>query len=316
MTKLPLLAFLLMAASATAAAAPRHDPPVPASAATVQTLRVMVNGHRIGYRKLGSGKPLVMLNRFRGTLDTWDPAFLDALASRRSLYVVDFPGIGYSQGIQADSMQKASDFVAGFVDALDLDGFAILGWSWGGLAAQSYYLDHPGQATHAILLATNPPGELDVPLHASFLERALKPVNDLADEEVLFFEPVSDFSRAMAKASRERIRTRPAVDERIPSTQEQFQPYFAAAEQFHKDAEGRRELVMQGPLPVLVIAGDHDNSTAGQNWFPFIGKMRNARFVFYSETGHAPHHQYPEEVAKLIGNFLEDVPEADSESDR
>lgn len=30
----------------------------------------------------------------------------------------------------------------------------------------------------------------------------------------------------------------------------------------------------------------------------------NARFVFYSRTGRAPHHQHPDEVAELVGDFL------------
>jgi pimeloyl-ACP methyl ester carboxylesterase len=35
-----------------------------------------------------------------------------------------------------------------------------------------------------------------------------------------------------------------------------------------------------------------------------IGRMRDATFVFYSQTGHAPHHQYPVEVAKVVLDFL------------
>jgi hypothetical protein len=31
---------------------------------------------KLAYRSIGTGLPNILLNRFRGALDTWDPAFL------------------------------------------------------------------------------------------------------------------------------------------------------------------------------------------------------------------------------------------------
>lgn len=269
-----------------------------------ETRSVQVGPDRIAYRKLGNGAPIVLVNRFRGTLDTWDPAFLDALARQHTVIVFDLPGIGYSVGTQPETMEQGIASVDGLADALGLQKFDLLGWSWGGLLAQAYLIDRPARVDRVVLLATNPAGKNEIPLQPEFLERALKPVNDLADEEVLFFEPASAFSRDRARESRERIRARPGVDARIPSQPAQFERYFKAAGAFHEDTVGRREKLTHVDLPILVIAGDHDTSTAGQNWFPLIGKMRNAKFVFYSQTGHAPHHQYPEDVAKVVLDFL------------
>ncbi|MBO9715560.1 MAG: alpha/beta hydrolase [Pseudoxanthomonas sp.] len=226
------------------------------------------------------------------------------LATQRTLYLFDLPGIGHSRGTQPDSMERGVALVDGLADALGLDRFDLLGWSWGGLLAQAYVIDRPGRVPKLVLLATNPPGANAIPLQPAFLEHALKPVNDLADEEVIFFEPASAFSRERARLSRERIRRRAGVDEHIPAQQAQFERYFSAAGGFHADAEGRRTKLSGLDLPILVVCGDHDTSTAGQNWFPLIGTMRDARFVFYSQTGHAPQHQYPEEVAELVLAFL------------
>lgn len=295
-----LLAFAAFLALAGTLAAPARA----ANAVDAPTRTVTVGTATVAYRTLGSGPPLLLLNRFRGTLDTWDPAFLDALARHRTLYLFDLPGIGYSEGVQPDSMEASIALVDGFADALGLREFDLLGWSWGGLLAQAYAVDRPGRVGKLVLLATNPPGHNEIPLQPAFLERALKPVNDLADEEVLFFEPASAASRQAAKASRERIHQREGVDAHIPSDPAQFERYFKAAGGFHADPSDRRARLGQLALPMLVIAGDHDTSTAGQNWFPLVGSLGNARFVFYSRTGHAPHHQHPDEVAELIGDFL------------
>jgi pimeloyl-ACP methyl ester carboxylesterase len=297
------LIVLLLAAFA----APSHARD---SAATTATRYVEVGGDRIAYRRIGAGPPIVLITRLRGTIDTWDPAFLDALARRRTVIALDYPGIGNSAGVLPDDVGKVAAFVDDFTVAIGLDRYAILGWSWGGLVAQALVVDRPARVTHAVLVGTNPPGAVEIPLQPVFIERALKPVNDLADEEVLFFEPKSDASRAAAAASHARIYARAGVTERIPSSQEILQRYFKAGEGFRTDAPGRRERLTQSTLPILIVCGDHDTSTAGQNWFPLIGRMRNAQFVYFSETGHGPQHQHPERTADAVASFLERTPAA------
>ncbi len=272
--------------------------------ATAETQYAQVSGDNIAYRRFGTGSPLVLANRMRGTLDTWDPLFLSGLAKRHTVVTFDYPGVGYSSGALPDDMAKVSSVVNAFTAAIGVNRFAMLGWSWGGFVTQTYLLDHPDRVTHAVLVGTNPPGPGQLPLQQVFIDRALKPVNDLADEEVLFFEPKSEFSRAAAKASHERIYARPGVAAKIPSQMAVFQLYFKAGEAFKEDALGRREKLTQIRTPILVISGDNDTSTVGQNWFPLIGKLRNTQFVFYSETGHGPQHQHPELSAEYIGEFI------------
>ena len=274
------------------------------SAATAPTQFVAVGNDRIAYRRIGSGPPLVLVTRMRGTIDTWDPLFLDALAQHRTVVTVDYPGVGHSAGTQPDDVGKAAAFVDDFASALKLDRYAILGWSWGGLVAQALVVDRPARVTHAVLVGTNPPGAIEHPIQQVFIDRALKPVNDLADEEVLFFEPASEASRAAAAASHARIYARSGVTEKIPSTPASFQTYFKAGEAFRGDAPGRRDALTRTRMPILVVCGDHDVSTAGQNWFALIGRMRNAQFVYFSETGHGPQHQHPQLAADYIADFL------------
>src|SRR4029078_2627732 len=58
------------------------------------------------YRRLGGhgGGPPLLLNRFRGTIDWWDPEFLDCLAAEHDVIVFDNVGIGYSSGEPRDSI--------------------------------------------------------------------------------------------------------------------------------------------------------------------------------------------------------------------
>ena len=52
------------------------------------------------YRRLGkpTGSPLVCLQHFTGTMDSWDPAVINALADSRPVLVFDNAGVGKSSG--------------------------------------------------------------------------------------------------------------------------------------------------------------------------------------------------------------------------
>src|SRR3990167_2362048 len=69
------------------------------SASAVPNQFVEGDGPRLAYRVIGAGTPLVLCLRFRGTMDDWDPAFLDALAARGfRVHVFDYSGLGGSSG--------------------------------------------------------------------------------------------------------------------------------------------------------------------------------------------------------------------------
>ena len=57
---------------------------------------IEVDGARIAYRRIGNGRPLVVLNGFAATSADWDPSFIDVLASSNELILFDNRGIGSS----------------------------------------------------------------------------------------------------------------------------------------------------------------------------------------------------------------------------
>jgi pimeloyl-ACP methyl ester carboxylesterase len=276
-------------------------------AAAAPTQYVEVYGNKIGYRTLGSGAPLVLLNRMRGTLDTWDPMFLDYLAQTNRIVTVDYPGTGYSGGTFPADMTAAAGFVKAFAATISLKRFAVLGWSWGGLAAEAVMLQYPDIVSHAVLVGTAPPGPGQAAIQQVWLERALKPVNDLDDEVILFFEPKSESSRRAAKLSHDRIYARPDVVSKIPSKQEEFLAFIKAGEGFRADAERRQQLT-KSRIPILILCGDNDPSVPAANWYPLIGQIPRAQLVVLPESGHGPQHQYPELSTKYISAFLQQPP--------
>src|SRR5512134_1132438 len=128
-----------------------------ATAASAPTQFVDVTGNRIAYRSIGRGPPMILLNRMRGTLDTWDPLFIDELAKSNRVITVDYLGVGYSTGKLPSDIGEVAAFVGLFADAMKIDRFVLTGWSWGGTVAQAYLVEHPQRATHVVLIGTSPP---------------------------------------------------------------------------------------------------------------------------------------------------------------
>ena len=106
------------------------------------------NGVDYAYREAGDGGvPLVLLQHFRGNLDSWDPALIDALAPGRRVVTFDNTGVGGSSGRTPDTAgQMARDAIA-FITALGLGQADILGFSIGSFVAQRR-LTHARLAGH------------------------------------------------------------------------------------------------------------------------------------------------------------------------
>ncbi|WP_276483865.1 alpha/beta fold hydrolase [Paraflavitalea pollutisoli] len=188
-----------------------------ATAATVPTESVTVNDRQLVYRKVGQGEPIILCQRFRGNLDDWDPAFLDLLGRYYTLYLFDYSGFGCSTGQPNTDMMGFARDVIDLADGLGLDTFHLCGWSFGGWVAQIVTTEFAARVQQLVLLGTKPPGAVKHPITELFFERAYIEDNSFEDEVILFFEPASESSRAAAKASHDRIRSRTTYrDVKIP----------------------------------------------------------------------------------------------------
>src|SRR5438093_9391035 len=81
------------------------------------------------YRSFGTGSPVVFLHRFRATMDHWDPALLDAVATKHRVIVFDNVGVGLSTGDAPDTFPTMADDAARFVRALGIERADVVGWS-------------------------------------------------------------------------------------------------------------------------------------------------------------------------------------------
>lgn len=117
--------------------------------------KVEVGGLRLHVRDVGSGPPVLLINGIGAHSGMWQP-LEGALAGKR-VVSFDAPGTGSSQISRVPrTMAGLADLVGGLADAIGLDRFDVLGYSFGGALAQEFALRFPERIRRLVLAATFP----------------------------------------------------------------------------------------------------------------------------------------------------------------
>ncbi|MEV8508502.1 alpha/beta hydrolase [Actinoplanes sp. NPDC051475] len=274
---------------------------------TAQDLTVDAPSATFTYRRLGprSGVPIVLLQRFRGTIDHWDPGFLDLLAAEHDVIVFDNVGIGYSTGEPRDSPEGFADGAAEFIEALGLDRVDLLGWSLGGVVAQQVTLRRP-DLVRRLVVAGSGPGP--VPGTAPMSERVLgimaKPTTDDQDDMLYLFYPETDGARAAGRAHLARIgrRLRQGGPQVSPAAVKgQLEAVRKAMSVPFDRVRANLEAIKQ---PALFANGVHDVMVPAMASYVAVQHLDSAVLVLYSDAGHGFLFQHAKQFVAEVTTFL------------
>jgi len=272
---------------------------------SAQSRTVEIAGGTIAYRRFGAGRPLLFLQRFRGGMDDWDPALLDALAAGREVILFDSLGVSESTGTAPANLQEAADIAARVITALGLNRPDIIGWSMGGMTAQILALRHPDAVGKLILAGTNPPGGASefAPASEAWLAVAGKPQYVVEDLTFLFFTP-TEAGLAAGAASAARISARRPAEE-MKTTTETVGTQFTALLGFINNEGGWYARLPEIAAPVLVANGDRDAACPAINSVILAREIPGAQLVIYPDAGHGFHFQYADRFAADAATFLD-----------
>jgi pimeloyl-ACP methyl ester carboxylesterase len=261
---------------------------------------IMVDSQRIAYKVIGNGKPIIFLSRFRGTLNDWDPAFVDAVAKSYQVILFDQAGVGRSSGAVPTSVTKWADLAVQFAHGLGIDHAIYLGWSMGGAVAQIIAINHPDNVDKLALLGTGPSGNPDfVPGNPEFGTRARKPVYGFDDYQFLFFYS-SEKAKAACTAYLKRVDM--IKDKDSTTIPESYKNMTIAMGDFKANKEknyfGELRNIQK---PVLIADGKFDPSYPLMNSYVLEREIPNSKLIAFPDAGHGFLFQdYREFVPELL----------------
>lgn len=292
-----LAASVSLLAAPAAGAASKGAGRVTASTVTHAPVRsVRVPWGRIGYRTVGHGSPLVLIMGLSGSINTWPPGFVAALARHHRVVALDNEGIGLSTlRPGALSVPRMADDTAALVRALHLGRPDVLGWSMGGFIAQALAVRHPGVVRRLVLSATAP-GNGKAVLPSSKVLKAL--TGGAAGLLNYLFPP--DQAKDVA-AFIKAISAYPALDiasAAVTSLQLVASSNWLAG----KDRAGRHESALR--LPVLIGEGVDDVILPARNSRIIHRLINGSRLRLYPDAGHGFLFQDAAGWAGAINRFL------------
>jgi pimeloyl-ACP methyl ester carboxylesterase len=278
-----------------------------ASNTTAPTQLLEVKNQSYAYRRFGNGPglPLLCLQHFTGTLDNWDPAVTDPLASGREVILFDSAGVGRSSGDVPQTIAAMAEHPMAFLDALGITTCDVIGYSLGGMVALQMVQTRSSIVRRMILVGTAPRGGEDV-MHLekpNLAKHIQDPTNRGYDVLKKIFFTSSSASQAAAEAFVGRISQRKgdrdaAAGPKVAGAQIAA---FREWETFKGERFADLRAIRQ---PALVVNGVHDEMIAVRNSYWLADNLPNAVLLVYPDAGHGSLFQYPDSFTRHAAAFL------------
>jgi pimeloyl-ACP methyl ester carboxylesterase len=275
----PMLLATVVGAGALGAAPVGAAPAPPNIAAAPIRIAHTALG-AVGYREIGHGPALVLITGFGASMDDWAPYFVDALAKHFRVVVFDNAGIGQTAAVAAPlSVPKMAAQTSALIRALGLGRCDVLGWSMGGMIAQSLAVTHPRQVGRLVLAATQAGTGKAAPV-PSAVQAALDSSKGGATLSVLF--PPTQTAAAQRYIAGLLTYPDPYMASAAVRAEQQtaIDQWFAG-----DDASGRDAGDIQAPT--LVADGTDDVANPVSNSRMLARLIPGARLVLYPGAGHA-----------------------------
>ena len=252
----------------------------------------------------GTGTALLLLQHFRGNLDNWDPALVDALSNDRRVLTFDNVGVAGSTGVTPNTIAEMARGALTFTDALGLDRLDILGFSIGSFVAQQIVLARPDLVNRLVLASAAPEGADGMHGWAPDVMDAVgKPQNSPEGYLDVFFTK-SDHSRSAGAAALGRIFSRTA-DPDAPTTWDTRLAQYDAVCAWGIPNHALLQRVTAIEVPVFVANGDSDPMICPRYSYLLAGLIPGSRLKIYPDSAHGFLWQHHEEFAADVNAFLQ-----------
>jgi pimeloyl-ACP methyl ester carboxylesterase len=265
------------------------------------------NGIEYAYRDLAaSDVPLVLLQHFRGNLDNWDPALIDALAAGRRVITFDNAGVAATTGRTPNTIEPMAHDAVAFLEAMELERVDLLGFSIGSFVAQEIALIRPDLLRRIVLASSAPQGAAGMHGWSPEVIGAVgQPETSPQGYLSVFFAP-TDTSREAGQQVAGRIFGRTANRDE-PTTWQTRQAQYDAVCAWGIPNHGLLQRVTAIELPVFVANGDSDPMILPSYSYLLAGLLPNARVTIYPDSAHGFLFQHHTRFAADVHTFLDEA---------
>ncbi len=264
------------------------------------------NGVDYAYRDTGGGGgaiPLVLLQHFRGNLDNWDPALIDALAQARRVVTFDNAGVGGSTGTTPATIEQMARDAIAFLAAMGFSQVDLLGFSIGSFVAQQIALVRPAIVRRLVLASSAPQGAAGMHGWAPEVIGAVGTPQTSPDAYLGVFFTRSASSRQAGQEALRRMYARTEDRDKATTWATREGQYDAVCTWGIPD-HGLLQRLGAIDMPVFVANGDSDPMILPRYSYLLAGLIPHAQVKIYSDSAHGFLFQHHAEFAADVEAFL------------
>jgi pimeloyl-ACP methyl ester carboxylesterase len=273
---------------------------------------IALHGHRVSYRRAGSGPLLVLLHGIAGNSATWDEV-IPALSRSHTVIAPDLLGHGASGKPQGDySLGAYANAVRDLLEALGQERGTMVGHSLGGGVTMQFAYQFPERCERLVLVSS---GGLGREVHALLRAAALP-----GAEVVLPWLCVigrHSVGRVVHALSGLGLRASADLEETWRSFVSLEDPEarraFLHTVRGIIDLSGQRvnandRLYLAADLPTLIIWGELDPLIPVRHALEAHERIAGSRLELFPGAGHFPHLDDPARFAKTLLDFVQTTP--------
>jgi len=266
-----------------------------------------IRGVRLFERRAGAGPAVVVLHGGPGAHHDYLLPGFDRLAQGRTLIYYDQRGGGRSavpREVPVGWREQVADLEA-LRQVWGLERLALAGYSWGGLLAVLYALEHPGRVSHLALISPAPCWRsARADFEARFAARSMAPAIRSMRETL----QASGLKERDPEAYRRRLfELSVAGYFHDPARVRDLTPFRVTGrtQQEVWDSLGDYDLRDRLPglrIPAVVLHGDDDPIPAESAHL--TARLLGAAFHLLPACGHVPYVEAADEFARILDAFL------------
>jgi pimeloyl-ACP methyl ester carboxylesterase len=271
-----------------------------------ETQVLSAGGIDYAYRVTGpaDSTPLVLLQHFRGNLDNWDPALIDALARGRRVITFDNRGVAASSGTTPNTIAQMALDAIDFIDALDVGEVDLLGFSIGSFMAQEIALVRPSTVRMLVLASSAPQGASGMHGWPADVIGAVGKPEPSAEDYLSVFFTGSEASRAVGQQVLGRLFGARTVNRDSATDWQTRLAQYDAVCAWGQPNHSLLERVSAIDKPVFVANGDSDPMILPRYSYLLAGLIPGARLKIYPDAAHGFLFQHHAEFAADVDAFL------------
>jgi pimeloyl-ACP methyl ester carboxylesterase len=247
--------------------------------------------------------PLVLLQHFRGNLDGWDPALIDALAPARRVVTFDNAGVGGSTGTTPDTIGPMARDAIAFLGAMGFSQVDLLGFSIGSFVAQQIALIRPAIVRRLILASSAPEGAAGMHGWAPEVIGAVGTPHTSPEAYLDVFFARSASSRQAGTEALRRMYAR-TEDRDTATTWATREAQYDAVCAWGIPDHALLQRLGAIEMPVFVANGDSDPMILPHYSYLLAGLIPHARVKIYPDSAHGFLFQHHAEFAADVEAFL------------